>query len=286
MKNRAIRPAAVLGAMLCAFLPAKSQPSELSNWRIEVEGPSHPEAQALSADLYDMHQQKIASADLSADGAFVFRGVALGQYWLTVTDAGGTPVFKDLLTASSADPVNTIRLPEKERQSPPSGPVSLTELQHPPAPKAVHLVIAAERYTHSGDYAKAAEQLEAAIRISPDYPAAHSNLAAQYARLGRYKEAAAQSRRAMELGTPNSVDLCNLAYAQALLHRFDDAIDSARRCLALAPASPQAHYLVGNLLARDRRTLPEALQHLELAAKALPKAQPQLEAVRRELNAH
>ena len=282
MKNRTIRPAAVLGVLLCAFLPAKSQLGDIPQWRIEVQGPNL-RPHSLSAQLYDTQNHKVAAADLTSDDAFLFRNVATGQYWVVVNDTGGTELYKGLLSASPIEAVVAIHLPEDDRRRPPSGPVSVTELRHPPSAKAIRAATAAQHSAESGDYRKAAQQLENAIRMSPDYAVAHSNLGAQYARMGRYDDAITEARQSIALGQPNPVDLCNMAYAQLFLRRFDDAGQSVRQCLALAPSSPHAHYLLGNLLARESRTLPEALAHLEFAARSLPQANREVDAVRRAL---
>jgi tetratricopeptide (TPR) repeat protein len=125
--------------------------------------------------------------------------------------------------------------------------------------------------------------LEKATRLSPEWPDAHTNLAAQYIRLGRFEEAIAEAKRAVELGKPNGVDLGNMAYAEFQLHRRDEAIEAAREGLRADASSPKLHYILGTILAMDRRTLPEAISHLELAAKTLSSAQKTLAAARQAL---
>jgi tetratricopeptide (TPR) repeat protein len=73
------------------------------------------------------------------------------------------------------------------------------------------------------------------------------------------------------------LDLSNLACAQSAMQHFDDAIQSARAALRLEPANPNAHFILGSLLARDRRSLPEGISHLEIAAESNPAARPNLE---------
>jgi len=175
-------------------------------------------------------------------------------------------------------------VPAEPRQAP-GGAVSVNELRHPPSAKAIRTLQAAQKAAGRGDYAKSASLIEAAVRLSPDYPAAHSNLAVQYARLRRFEEAESESRRAITLGSPNPVDLCNLAFIEEQLGRIPDAQVSARQCLSLAPAMPRAHYLLGLALAADRRTLRDALPHLEIAAEAMPAIEGQLQAIRQAVEA-
>ena len=284
MRNRLILPAVVLGASLMVSLPAESQNNEVSLLKIELQSGAPLSSHSFSADLCDMSRQKVGVADLGGDGTFEFRDVPIGQYLLMVKNGSGEVVAQELLTAGPNSWGMAIRLPEDPRQRPPSGPVSVNELQHPPSPKALHAMAKAKQFTQAGDYERAAQALQEAIRLAPDFASAHTNLAAQYARLRRYEDAAAESQRAIALSRPNSVDLCNLAYAQIYLRRFDEALSSARQGMILDPGSPRAHYLVGYLLARDPRTLRQGVDYLQRAVDELPEARPQLEAAQRALS--
>ena len=281
MGNKWLHLIPLAGVLWGIGLPAYSQSPVLQIWRVSVEGRAS-QVNSLSGELFDSQHQLVASA-LLTDDEFVFRQVPTGQYKLVVNDAAGKTLFEENVLASSEMSPPAVRLAGGETQKPPSGPVSVHELQHTPAPKAVRAVAAAQRSEQEGDYLRAVELLQGALRISPDYPIAHSSLAVQYARLGKYQEAATESQRAMDLGTANPIDLCNLSFAQAQLHRFADATESARRCLVLAPASPKGHYLLGTLLALDRQTIADAVPHLELAAKTLDSARTQLDAVKRAM---
>jgi tetratricopeptide (TPR) repeat protein len=159
----------------------------------------------------------------------------------------------------------------------------LSQLLHPPSRKAFSAMVAAQRFSEAGDYPHAAEELEKAVRLSPEYADAHWNLAAQYIRLGQYSRAVEESRRAMEFAKPGPMQLCNLAFAQMQLGRYDEATESARASLRLDSTYAQAHFVLGTLLARDGKTLREALPHLELAARTLPSAAKVLELARKGL---
>jgi hypothetical protein len=53
-----------------------------------------------------------------------------------------------------------LRLRQEEIQRPSSGPVSLTQLKHPPARKAFGALVAEQRFSEAGQYAKAVGELE------------------------------------------------------------------------------------------------------------------------------
>ncbi len=136
---------------------------------------------------------------------------------------------------------------------------------------ALKAVVTAQKLSESGEYEKAARKLEEALRISPDYADAWTNLTVQHVRLRRFDEAIVDANRAIQFAGPNSVDLCNLALAQWAVHRFPEALESALRGAELDPSSAKAQYLAGALLAGARRWN-EALPHLQYAARSLPAA--------------
>ena len=285
MKNSIIPLAAVLGMVVVTTPAAQPQTSEISVWKIGVQSGSGESLSHYSAEIYDRLDQKTASADVGFDNTFEFRQVPCGQYLLVVLDSRGEAVDREFVSASNSDQPVTIQLPKKESAKPPAGPVSVVELRHPPVRKAVQAVLAARKFARAGEFEKAAQQFRRAIDISPEYALAYSGLAASYLRTGNYREAASEASRAMELSQPNPADLCNLTQAQLHLGQIAEATATARRWLAMAPENPKAHWVLGLLLARDRRTLAEAAPHLERAAQEVPEARPHWEAVRNALAA-
>jgi tetratricopeptide (TPR) repeat protein len=175
----------------------------------------------------------------------------------------------------------TVHLPGAAGKPSAPGTISVTQLQHPPARKAVQAARSAQRFASAGNTEKAVEELEKAIRISPEYADAYNNLAVENMRRGRFAEAAGELERALALAGPDAPRLSNLAFAQCRLNLIPDAIASARAALRLDSGSPQAHLILGSLLARDPRTRVEAIPHLERAAETLPSARATLEILRR-----
>jgi len=284
VKNSVIPLAAVLGMVISAAPSAWPQTPQISVWKIDVRSESGESLSHYSAEIYGQLHQRMA-ADLGLDNTFEFRQVPCGQYLVVVHDASGIAVHQEFVSASASEQPVTIQLPRKEASRPPSGPVSATELRHPPARKAVRAAQLARGFLQAGEFAKAAQQFRKAIDISPEYALAYSGLAASYLRTGNYREAASEASRAMELSQPNPADLGNLALAQFQLGRIAEATVTVRRWLAMTPENAKAHWMLGLLLARDRRTLAEAAPHLERAAEEVPEARPHWEAVRNALAA-
>ena len=124
---------------------------------------------------------------------------------------------------------------------------------HPPAKKAMQAFVEAQKLSEAHRFADAAKQLERAIGISPDFAGAYSNLCAQYIRMGRYEEGSSAIARAIQIGQANVVDLANLAYAQFALGKYGEALASARAAVQSDPTNASAQYILGFVLAKDRR---------------------------------
>jgi Flp pilus assembly protein TadD len=214
-----------------------------------------------------MHRSPASRVDVPPDGAFEIRNVPSGEYTLLVSTIYGDVVHRQLISVNSSSGRFEIRLAEAPVNSPATKKtISLKQLLHPPTKKAFNSFVQAQRFSAAGDFPKAAEALERAVRESPEYAEAHVNLGAQYVRIGRFPEAMAELHRAMEIAGPNPVLLCNLASAQARVGQPAEAIESVRWALRLDSGMVQAHLILGALLANDPRTRAEAIVHLELAA--------------------
>lgn len=249
MNNRCLRLLSALAISVLLRVPGRSQGLELTSLKGEI----HSQRQELLTEyfiaLYDVSSNReVDHTEVRFDGAFVFRNVSYGEYQIRITNAFGEVLHQDFVTVGAHTPPVEIRLPGERMERPPSGPVSVTQLQHPPNRKAFGALVAAQRFSEAGQFQKAAAELEKAIRISPEYAEAYTNLAAQHARMGRYTEAIADATRAMELTKPNAVDLSNLAYAQYMLKRYPEAVESARTAVRLDPANDKSQYVLGSLL--------------------------------------
>jgi tetratricopeptide (TPR) repeat protein len=216
--------------------------------------------------------------DVSFNGDFSVRGVPLGDYLARVTTYQGDLVAQQFVSVNQSITPVDVKLPG--RPVTPSGrTVSVRELRNPVRRQAVEASLTAQRLSASGKFERAAVELEKAVKISPDYAAAHSNLGAQYLRLGRCVEAEAEIRRALEIAGPNPQDLSNLAYAELMQERFDEAGQTARSALKLRKDMPTPHFVLGLTLVLQPETRGEGVAHLEEAAKSMDAARRALAAL-------
>jgi predicted Zn-dependent protease len=282
VSNRCLRRLAALFAIAYLGIPARSQSTEFSTI---VKGELHAETPIFFHDLWvelagPDQSRDVRRVDVQFDGTFQLRDIRSGSYTLRVTNLQGELVHQELVTVTPQAGILTVRLPALAGKPSAPGTISVTQLRHPPARKAFQAVVSAQRFSESGQTERAVEELEKAIRISPEYADAYNNLAVQHMRMGRFEEACGELARAIAIAGPNPMQLANLAYAQTQLNRFPEAIASARAALRLDSGWPQAHLILGSILARDPRTRAESIPHLERAAETIPSARATLRRLR------
>ena len=159
--------------------------------------------------------------------------------------------------------------PPKEPAGP-AGTVSVNGLKHQ-IPKAARKPIErAQKFSESGNYAAAAQELEKAAALDPDNPDILNNLGSQFYRLWRFAEAAAQLKRAIELDPSSSVAHSNLGAVWLAQGDRKSAEREARRAIELSPSNPRAHFLLGMILVDSPSSRAEGMQNLEYASRSVP----------------
>jgi len=282
VSNRCPRPLAALVATVYLGVPGWPQTPGTSTIKGELHSDAPVPFHEYLVELADPnHHNDTHRGGVQFDGSFQLRDIRSGSYRLRVTTLQGDLVHEELMTVNPQAGPLIVRLPASARKPSAPGIVSVAQLRHPPARKALQAVVSAQRFSASGHAEKAVEELEKAIRISPEYAEAYNNLAVQHIRMGRFDEAAREFARAIDIAGPSPLLLSNLAYAQCRLNRFPEAVASARAALRLDSGYPQAHLILGSILAQDPRTRGESIPHLARAAETLPSARVTLEQVRR-----
>ena len=167
-------------------------------------------------------------------------------------------------TPSSLLPNDRSRLPQLGET------VSLRDLRIPP--KAVKELQRSQDALKSGDVVSSARHLEKALQIYPDCLEAHNNLGARYIDLQEYEKAAAEFQRAIAIDPRVPQPWNNLSVAFFLQQRYRDAEAAARRALNVAPQLPMARYMLGAILATERRNPEEAMELLRQTKSEFPDA--------------
>lgn len=124
----------------------------------------------------------------------------------------------------------------------------------------------------SGDVRSSARHLERALEIYPNYLEAHNNLGSRYIDLHEYGKAAAEFQKAIDLDPRVMQPFNNLSVALFLLQRYPDAEIAARRALDLDPHNSTAQYMLGCVLATEKRNPSEAMGLLRQTEVEFPDA--------------
>jgi len=111
-----------------------------------------------------------------------------------------------------------------------------------------------------------------ALRIDPDFVAAHNDLATDYIVLKQFDKALAELDKAAKLDPAAWVVPMNRAVCLMQIGRFDEAEKAARRAVQLNGTSPRTRYALGLVLANERKFTPEAIDNLLRASVEAPTA--------------
>ena len=161
-------------------------------------------------------------------------------------------------------PIDQSRLPRLEES------VSTRELLIPP--KAAKELRRSQTALRTGDIRSSAQHLERALQIYPHYLEAHNNLGSRYIELHEYEKAAAEFQKAIDLDPRIVQPFNNLSVALFLRQRYRDAEAAARRALDLDPHNSTAQYMLGCVLATEKRNPSEAIELLRQTEVEFPDA--------------
>jgi len=152
----------------------------------------------------------------------------------------------------------------------PTGTVDQRELRIPA--KAVNEFDRSMKAFESGNFRAAADHLEKAAKIAPDFVQAHNNLGSMYINLKEYDRGIVELRKTIELSPNLDTPYHNLAMVMILLRRFPEAETAARRVLELQPQQADARYTLGRILVMQKQYTTEAVRLLGDASTEIPAA--------------
>jgi tetratricopeptide (TPR) repeat protein len=122
-----------------------------------------------------------------------------------------------------------------------------------------------------GRASEAIDEYQAALRIKPDYPEPHNNLATIYSRQGRMPEAMAEVQDALRLKPDYPEAQVNFAsFLAKIPGRMPDAIAEYQGVLRAKPNHAEAHNNLGLALSDIPGQLPDAIAELEAAVRLEP----------------
>lgn len=146
--------------------------------------------------------------------------------------------------------------------------IALGELRIPP--KAVKEIQRSQTALQSGDVRSSAAHLERALQIYPQSLEVHNNLGSRYVELHEYEKAAVEFQKAIDIDPRVMQPFNNLSVAFFLLQRYPEAEAAARRALNLDPHHPTLRYMLGCILATEKRNPVEAMEILRQSKREFP----------------
>ncbi len=130
-------------------------------------------------------------------------------------------------------------------------------------------VLLGEAYAQQGDFDRAAEAFERALRLQSDVLRANAGLGVIYLRQGKHAESEAALRAELARNPGDLQSQQNLAVVLESQQRLEEAITLLRGVLTAKPDFTDARYVLGKVLLAQGHA-EEAVEHLEAAARLAP----------------
>jgi tetratricopeptide (TPR) repeat protein len=188
-------------------------------------------------------------------GAFAFRRLKGGTYIITV-DAGkefsAASETVDIVEPARRRNENGINLTLQITLQPavtpakPVGTVAVTSLVIPP--EALKLYTEALQSSQAGDRKKAIEQLDAALKIYPEYIAALNEKGVQYMRLKNMDKAAEAFDAALRIAPEAFTPRLNYGMLLVQTKNYPKAVDELYKALKKEPTAAIGHLYIGRAL--------------------------------------
>jgi len=189
------------------------------------------------------------------------------------TGSQEAPAHSVFPTQANPFPAAPIEIePPAARERPTGQSISLTQLCHRVPKEARKSVARAAKLAKSEDHQGAAEELEAAVRLDPEFADAYQQLGIEYGELGRPSDAANAFRRLLELSPDSVKGHCYLGLALLLTGDRAQSEQHIRLALRQSPEDARCQFLLGYVLWRQEATRTDGLQHMQNAARGLPYA--------------
>lgn len=221
-------------------------------------------------------------------GTIAWLGVSIGWAQLSVPRAATTAdETREASTPSNyAQQDNRLRAipieiePPMTEERPAGESVSLAQLQHNVPKEARKQFARAARLSKAEDHEGAAKQLEAAVRLDPEFTEAYERLGIEYGDLNRPSDAAVIFRRVLELKPDSVRGHCFLGLALFQTGDRAQSEEQIRQGLNQSPANAVCQFLLGYVLVQQDATRADGLQHITNAARSLPFARKFLHTLR------
>lgn len=279
-----IRILVCLGVCMLAGTPAYGQfpvgKSNTSEFRGRVVDGGTSSFAGLVIEVANLRDRTIREqVDVNSDGLFWFRVLPEGDYEIKVLTQYGDELAS---TISSVGPFNApleIRLPGTKAAKPPSGSVSIEQLNHPLSKPVRKLLESGQKLFEEKHYDDAAARFREAVADDPHCAQAQADLGLALSKMQAWEGAVEAYRAASRLDPKNSVLHSNLGVALVKTQHFDEGEREIAMALNLDRSNARAHYVMAGLLLRKQGHLGEAVTHLVAAQEHFSSAKAAVEKI-------
>ena len=262
-----IRTLLVCGLVCSLLAPAQSGLGRFEG-KVVMEG----SADGMWVEIYDNTGHTLTDrTPVGRDGSFTVNAVATRLYEVRVLTSHGARVATHHEQFRQGQPLE-IRVASTGPGSAAGGAISLRRLQHKPVKTARRLFKEADSLAEGGKLADSAMRLEKALEEDPQWFEAWNNLGSRRLTLGNFAGAAEAFRRALSIDPNISAVHANLGLSLLFLQDAAGAEVCGRKALQLEPDAPKAAYVMGLALFQQNKRTREALEALQRASTAVPRA--------------
>lgn len=208
----------------------------------------------------------------SSTGDFEVSGVEPGPYGITVTGGGGRVLADRIISVNSSLETVEIVLTNPNSHRAAQSTVSLAELRHKVPGKARKEALLAQKAWNKRDNDDCIQHLQKALQIDSDYLAARRDLGLVYLRLNQPENVIAAFEELLRVDPRSAEAYSYISVAYAQLKHFAEGELAARRSLDIDPGNNRSRYMLGLLLAEQKKDDDAALQYLKQSYRAFPAA--------------
>jgi Tfp pilus assembly protein PilF len=236
----------------------------------QVAGSSRLLQEGLGIELVGLDGAVKQRTRILTNGNFEFTAAPAGYYKFRVTDVFGKVIYQQTKSLGGEDNFVFLVVPDPRARQAAKDTVSLSALQHKTPRRAWDAFRAAQKANASGETELSIQRLHEALVADPDFPEAHSDLAAIYAKMDRLDEALEHAETAFKLNPQLPEAGCNFALLLVSLKRYPEAESTARHMLSGGYYVSVLHSVLAISLIEQRKDINDGLEHLKQAVTELP----------------
>lgn len=284
LRSRFIPGSLLIGIVLhfhALFLDLRGQgTADLAHYsfRVRVIVAEKTSELAIKVKLARNDGTNIGERELGYEGTAIFDQLVPGQYMVTIERENQTTIARPLeIKATSvktltweiriAGDSTTVR--ESTKESFQRNSSTGEELSSPVPKKAFKAFHQASEESARGNYLKAIEYLQKAIKEAPNFLEAYNNLGAQYQKLKEWNQAIEAYKHAIEIKGNSPLPYLNLGNIYLERGELDSALKAFQSVLELEDENLRAHLALGKIYL-EKRDYGRAEGHLEAVTRLNP----------------